>query len=138
MVDFNNDVTVGTPAIDVVRILWLQRRSEVIDHLELYTKRDAQGVTGDLSGVRSKLFSLFLEVQPCLERRVLPEELKALDCAEFNALRVKFRQAKTEEELLDLFYLINHQFDDLLLTRLDTKKRHDRTRWEIDNKAGGQ
>jgi len=39
MVDFNSDVMVGMPAIDIERVSILQRRYEFIDAFEFYKKK---------------------------------------------------------------------------------------------------
>ena len=129
MVDFNNEATVGTPAVDVERISILQRRYELIESIEYYRKRQLDGVEVRLSLVKARLFSLFLEVQACLKRRLSTEEYEKL-------LSVCY-DAKDEKVLLEAVYKINQILDKLRLTRIDTQKVYDSTNTEAENKIKG-
>lgn len=129
MVDFNNDATVGTPAVDVERISILQRRYDLIEAIEYYRKKRLDGAAFPISVVRSRLFSLFLEVQACLKRRLKPED--------YNNLFSICYDSKEELELLDAVYKINEVLDELRLTRIDTQKVYDSTDTEAENKIKG-
>jgi hypothetical protein len=126
MVDFDNEATVGTPAADIVRILILQRRSDLFEALEAYRKRDYLGASSDISTVRARLNTLFLEIQGTLKRRLKEEEYKDL--------LIKIGSNK-EEEILGAIYFLNEYLDALKLTRIDTRKEYDKTRVEHEHKA---
>ena len=68
MVDFNNETTIGTPAVDIERVLILQRRNDVIDALEGYKKLDYQGTEADLSIFRSRVLSFFEQLSASILR----------------------------------------------------------------------
>ena len=128
MVDFNNDVTIGTPAVDVVRILILQRRSDLIEALEKFNKMEYQNAGPDISVVRARLVSLFIELQAGLRRR-----LKEKD---FNSLE-KAMGVGDKNNILYCINFLNGYLDEIRLIRLDNKPNVDKTKWEEVNKAYG-
>ncbi len=129
MVDFNNETTIGTSAVDIVRVLVLQSRKYTFEAWEKYRKQKACNIDADLSLVYSRLHAWFDELQASLKRRMKPEEYKAL--------KVKLNKKDDETSLLDVTYFLNEYLDDIRLTRLDTKKDYDKTDWESENKAMG-
>jgi len=126
VVDFNNETTVGTPAVDVVRILILQRRADLFEAVEKYNKQSYQGQQADLSIVRARLKSLFLEIQAALKRRLKPDVYKEL---------MQKIEQDDEEKIMEAIYFLNEHLDNMRLTRIDTKTQYDSTRVEIENKA---
>lgn len=126
MVDFDNEVTIGTPAVDVVRILILQRRADVFEAWESYNKDTYSNIIGDLSVVRARLYSLFLELQGGLKRRLTTKEYDKL---------VKDLKSEKAEEILKVILTLNEYLDSLNLTKIDTKKKYDKTRVEKEHKA---
>lgn len=128
MVDFNNEATVSTPAGDVVKILILQRRNDFIDAVEAYTKQEGSGVEGDSSILKSRLLSLYMEIQPALERAKKQEELDEIQL---------LLDGKDYQDFLRCFFLINRWLDHTRLIRIDTKKSYDRTIAELENKSAG-
>jgi len=128
MVDFNNDTTIGTPAIDVVRILVLQRRSDLFEAIERYNKLDYQGTTPDIAIVRARLVSLFLEIQASLKRRLKQQE--------YDQLKEKIYSPDIVD-IMDGVYYLNEYLDNMRLTRLDNRPHVDKTKWEEVNKAYG-
>lgn len=128
MVDFNNEVTVGTPAVDVVRILILQRRSDLIEALERYNKQEYQNSTPDISVVRARLVSLFIELQAGLKRRLKVKQYEDL---------LEKVYAGDKESIYWCIDYINNYLDEIRLTRLDNKPQVDKTNWEEHNKAYG-
>lgn len=128
MVNFNNDTTVGTPAVDVVRILILQRRSDVIEALEQYNKMEYKCLDPDLSVVRARLYSLFIELQAGLKRRLKPDIYSKLEQDIYSPEKNK---------ILEALVFINGYLDDIRLIRLDNKPHVDGTSWEDVNKAYG-
>lgn len=128
MVDFNNETTIGTPALDVVKILILQRRYDVFEALESYNKLKFKNAEGDLSILRSRLFSLFLEIQASIKRRLKEEEYTAL----FNKI-----QSESEEDLKEAIYIINTELDNINLTKIDTRRQFDTTQMLKENRYKG-
>jgi len=125
MVDFDNETTIGTPAVDIVRVLILQRRADVFEAWELYNKEKYANQQTDISIVRARLFSLFLELQGGLKRRLNPKEYTAL---------VKDLEDTKEEAVLKTILTLNEYLDSLNLTKIDTKKKYDKSRVEKEHK----
>jgi len=128
VVDFNNETTIGTPAANIVKILLLQRRSDLIEAWELYKKKHYQNVDADISLVRARLFSWFLEFQAALQRRLSDKDYEAL-CGQIKS--------NEPEEIEAAIYALNEQMDVIRLTRIDTKTAYDKTNVEIENREKG-
>ena len=129
MVDFNNDVTIGTPAVDVERISILQRRYDLLDALEDYKKKKFQGSNTNMSIVKARLVSFFLEIQAILKRR--------LKNPDYTAVVSKVFSSNNETEILDLIYKFNEMLDDIRLIRIDNKRLYDPGNVEAENEAQG-
>lgn len=119
MVDFNNEVTVGTPAVDIERVTILQRRYDVLEALEAYRKFKLKNANVDISTVRARLTTYFLEVDAMLERRF------GKDTKGFQNLYDKCFQAKSEKEIIEALRSINKEMDKIRLTRIDTHDSYD-------------
>jgi len=130
MVDFNNETTIGTPALDIVRVLILQARANVFEALEDYHKKESQGIDPGLYIVRARLTTWFLEHQAYLKRTLKPEDYEPL-ARELVANKIN------KQRIMETIYLLNEILDGLNLTKLDIKKRYDRTRVEEENKIEG-
>jgi hypothetical protein len=79
MVDFNNDATIGTPRGDILSVLILQRRNDVIEAIEAYKKIGYQGSDGaPLYLVRARLSSLYLEIRAALKNSMSEKDFKSL------------------------------------------------------------
>lgn len=125
MVDFNNEATVSTPATDVVKILILQRRNDFIEAVEAYNKQNAGGIESDPSIVKARLLSLYMEIQPALERSQKEDELNNIQL---------LLDSNDYLDFLRCFFIINRWLDRTRLIRIDTKKSYDRTIAELENK----
>lgn len=125
MVDFNADATVSSSAIDILRILILQRRNDVIDAIETYRKLEEHS-SPDTTIVRSRLFSLFLEIQAMIKRKHKEYDQIKESC-----------DSKDFEELLKTFLELNEFLDMNRLTRIDTKNVYDSTRTSSEDKEKG-
>ena len=128
IVDFDNEATIGTPDVDIVRVLILQRRADVFEALEQYNKDNYANIQTDISVIKARLYSLFLELQGGLKRR-----LKAKD---YNDL-VKQLDSKEPTDVLKVILMLNEYLDSLNLTKIDTKKKYDKTRVEKEHKVKG-
>lgn len=130
MVDFDNEVTVGMPAVDVERILILERRYNLLEALEKFNRARLMNAEGDISIVRARLCSMFLEIDALLERQMKEKEFKKLKDQVMGT-------ESTEEQMLESIYTINKILDQVQLTRIDTRIKYDRTRVEVENKNKG-
>jgi len=130
MVDFNNESTVSTPPGDVVKIVILERREQVIEALEAYYRvKDADFNPDAQEGVlRSRVISFFLELQSMLKRRK-PEEYEEVRAAVFSK--------KKPEELREVFEWLNDFIDEMGLTLIDNKRNYDGMTFEEANKYDG-
>lgn len=128
MVDFNNESTISTPAVDIMRVIILQRRNDLIDSIEHYKKKRKEGVEVSTSIVSSRLSALYLEIEHTLERHLDKEQLKEIHKAEDSTDIV---------ELINATKLINMVLDKIRLTKIDTGKNIDTTRVELENESKG-
>ena len=124
MVDFNNETTVSTPAVDIVRVLILQRHNDLIEAFEHINKLEGLEQSDDIQIIRARMFSLYLQISEVLTRQLKPEEM-----TEFK------RRLKdgTMAELTESIIKINEVLDAIKLTRVDTKKVYDPSRVEVEN-----
>lgn len=128
MVDFHNEATVATPAADIVRVLILQRRNDLIESIEYYSKTTYASIQGSIAPVRARLLSLFLEIRGLLSRR--------MDKSYFEKIPSIIEKADYDG-LLDLTFKINEILDEVKLTRIDEKRVYDKNRTEEENKVKG-
>lgn len=122
--DWEN-TTVGQPASEIIKILILQKRNDLIEAVEHYYKDKFISNNGDLSIVRARLISTFTELQAMLKRRLKDE---------YDELYKIVLTSKTEIELMKVIFKINEILDEVNLTRIDNKKVYDRMRVEEENK----
>lgn len=127
MVDFNNETTIGRPAVDVERILVLQRRDAIIDSFETWHQQDALGGQPPTAYIKARCKSLYLQIQGMLNRRkgTLSTDIQAL------------LQKDDYDSLVKGFQLMSEFLDTLRLTRIDTRSNFDSTNVEEDNKHAG-
>jgi len=128
MVDFDNEKTVTVPAYDIIKVLILQRRNDIIDAIEAYNRVSFSGVTAPVYEVQARIFSLFLELGANLSRSMKKEEFDELEwlvnCKDYDNLILAFR-------------LINSWLDKKRLIMLDTTKDIDTSIMELDNASAG-
>lgn len=129
MVDFDNEATVGTPAVDIERVSILQRRFDLLEALEGYNKNRFRSVATDISIVKARVLTFFYQLQGMLVRKLKPEEYKKLkdDCHDIKDI----------DTVLSILEQFNVMLDGLRLTRIDTRKQIDYTRVEEENKEQG-
>lgn len=127
MVNFNNDTTIGTSATDIMRVLILEKRTNIIEALENINKKGLTDVY-DLHILKARIQSLYWELEGMLFRNMKPEELIKLKENVFNT-------ANKKELLLETFSNLNMFLDTLQLTRIDTRINVDRKRVENVNTA---
>jgi hypothetical protein len=135
MVDFDNESTIGTPAVDVERISILQRRYDLFDALEDYQKKALANISTPDSFIRARLMTLFLEIQAMLKRR-----WKEKYEEHYEKLKDICMGTKEEISLEDIYksiYLINEVLDHIRLTRIDTKQQYNPQDIEKENEIKG-
>jgi len=128
MVDFNNETTISTPAGEIIKVAILERRSYFIDALEAYHKQKLGGVEAHTNILKSRLLSLFLEVQPALERSKSKEHIASL---------IDRMKSKEYVDIYDAFLIINRWLDKTHLIKIDNTKVYDRRRAEKENENYG-
>lgn len=128
MVDFNNEATIGTPRHDILSVLILQRRNDVIEAIESFKKIEYQGGEGNAGPVRARLLSLFLEV-----RAAMKNSLKADDFA-------KLERSIGSTDMSDVSKALT-TIDEWLyaknITRIDNRAKVDTDDIEAVNKSHG-
>ena len=128
MVDFNNDSTISTPAVDIVRVLILERYNNALESIEFHRKKILAGVADPTDVIASRIYSLFLLNEKPLSRR--------LGKAGFENLENLVNSTR-ESDLISAFRIINDVLDQLRLTRIDTGKEIDTTNIEAENRVKG-
>lgn len=128
MVDFDNEKTVTVPAYDIIKVLILQRRNDIIDAIEAYNRVSFSGVTAPVYEVQARIFSLFLELGANLSRSMKKEEFEKLE---------GLVNSKEYDSLILAFRLINSWLDKKRLIMLDTTKDIDTSIMELDNASAG-
>lgn len=140
MVDYNNENTLATPSIDINRVQILERRAYVISALEQYYKNVMCGVKANDQELRSKIASLFWELQETLYRKFNKITDKQDDNNimtykdMINVIIPSFRK-KPIEEYLQVWKQINILLGEINLTRIDTRKDYDSTNLEEENRV---
>lgn len=127
MVNFNDEATVTTPSWDILKLLALEKRENVILSIEFYYKNKAQGSDEehDLDIIRSRLLCLFYELESWLKRTAKDQE-------EVETLRMNIFEGDEKQVFSAITYL-NDFMDRMNLTRIDTKKVYDKNRVEVEN-----
>ena len=123
MVNFDNDNTIGTPAIDIVRVLVLEKRTNIIEVLESINKREGED-SFDNHVLKARIQSLYWELEGMLKRKKLDKEISLLI----------FTKESDYDNLVKAFSMINTHMDAIRLTRIDTRNVVDRTRVENVNR----
>jgi hypothetical protein len=126
MVDFRSDATVTTPSWELLKILALEKRENLMLAIEFYFKHkyDEQALEQDLDMIRSRLWCLYYELEAWLKRSYAHAEL--------DAVHLKI-DSKSADEVFEVVTFLNKFMDDKKLTRIDNLKSFDRTRVELEN-----
>lgn len=131
MVDFNNETTISTPSYDVVKILILQRRYDLMEAIEHFKKQENSGLDNIdvyLPYIRTRLLSLYLELYPMIMRKKNKVYITDLE---------EGINSQDYEELLGMVKKLLIFIDDLKITAIDTKRKIDTTRIEKVNQYKG-
>lgn len=131
MVDFNSEATVTTPDWQVLKILALEKRENLILSVEFYWKNkytDAE--TGqEIPIIKARLWCLYYELEGWLNRAYSKKKTGAKDLVE---LKKKF-ESNNIHTLLEAVTALNSFMDEQGLTRIDTKQVYDKNRVEVEN-----
>lgn len=134
MVDFNSEQLFTANKGEILNIIILGRRDELLNTFQLWREKVLIGAGSSMEyKLRSCLFTLFLEVAEPIERKL--EDTKELK----HLLAVIYSNDTSipEEDLLTAFRTINGFLDDLNLIRIDNKKKYDTTDIEAENEEKG-
>lgn len=138
MVDFDNDSTVGTPAIDVQRITILQRRYDLFEAVEDYTKRTLMSGPYPFAIIRARLLIFYLELEPMLKRHTKKNEDKIILSQIRDICFGETEKDIKEKDLFKAIIFLNKFLDSpLRLTRLDTRQQYNPQEMESENEAKG-
>ena len=130
MVDFNNEATIGTPAVDVMRIYLLEQKANTEEAWRWFRDKDFSGIEGGLNKVRSRLEGWYLVMFPMIQRHYNDKEIKKED------LEKEIVDGK-KETIFKIIKKFNTLLDDLKITRLDNKAKYNTHSVEEENEALG-
>ena len=130
MTDFRNE-TMTTPSWELIKILALQKREDLMLAIEFYMKhkyedRHSDDNELDLNFVRARLWVLYYELEAWL-KRAYSEEVILLYTGKIDS--------KKKEEVFEVVSWINKFMDEQKLTRIDNIKKSDTTRVMQDNES---
>ena len=128
MVDFNNESTITRTPKDILEILIIEKRTYFIDAFEKYNKDRSNNIKASIAVIKSRLFSLFLEIRPSLK--------KHLDKKEFEELE-GLLESKESKGLLDAFDIMSEFLYSKKLIMWDSMKQYDPSSAEEENKFHG-
>lgn len=122
MVDFDNEITISKPAIDIERVSVLQRRQQFIDAYEIYQQDLASNIDrGSKGKVVARLISLFLQTEPMVKRNLDQKDYE-------NMKKLVEKKSMSDKEIAETYEKINTVLDKIHLTKLDIHKKIDRAR----------
>lgn len=126
MVDFNAGETVTTPSWNVLKILALEKRENLILAIEFYFKNKYLGDNQDhdVDMIRTRLWCIYYELEAWLIRSRTAREIQ-----DFK----EFVNHDKPEKVLEAVSFINKFMDEKNLTKIDNIKTIDRTRVELEN-----
>lgn len=127
MVEFiNQEGTVSTPAVNIIKILLIQKAEYIADAWEEYFKKKSHGVSIGLHLIKARVITLLIALWPYLERTGQnPKEI-------YNKL-----ENGGEREIWETTIFLNKTMDILQVTRIDLRQKYDRTDIEAENMAHG-
>lgn len=133
MVNYNNDITLATPPIDINRIQILERRAHVIEALEKYYQYKLSGTNANTQAVRSRLCSLFWELQETIVRK-FPNSSNKITYEKMVSILFPDEKQSDFKDILEVWKHINLMLGEINLTKVDTKKEYDTTNIEEENR----
>lgn len=133
MVDFNNEGTVTTPVQGIIKIVILEKRYNFLQAVEEFKQKEQDGKTVRVSFIKSRLYNLFLEIDPTLRKNHnnIDKETKSNRYTEL----VEMLESDKFEVLMSAFSFINFFLYDLGLLKFDNKIKYNTVMVEEENKA---
>lgn len=134
MVDFNSKELFTANKSEILNLIILGRRDELINTFQLWREKVFANSGEQLKlehKLRSCLFSIYLELEQPLTRKLDKEQIILIEDVVLTNQRVE------EKEILTAFKLINGFLDDINLTKIDVKRKYDTTDLEAENEAKG-
>lgn len=128
MVDFNSEGTVTTPSWDLLKILALEKRENLILSIEFFYRNKYQGgdEEHDLNMIKTRLWCLYFELEAWLIRSYKdnPQEI----------IRLKDQiEAADYKIVLEAATFLNKFMDNMSLIKIDTKQVYNKKRTEVEN-----
>jgi len=118
MVNFNSDATIGISPKNILAMIILQRRNDLIEAIESAKSKDLQGQTPNLSQVSARLLSLKLELEELLIRKLPRKRRKELE-------EIIKKDSPTIQEIINAYMIINKALDKTEITKIDTLRKLD-------------
>lgn len=132
MVDYNNETTISTPAIDIVRVSILQKRDYLIEAIESYNKMSSENRRPSFHIVQARLCSYFLQVGSMLKRRWKDDKEK------YSFIKSRCLSQETKpDEVYKIFEIIDEELDGVQLIRIDSRVQIKNASIETSNKFKG-
>jgi len=134
MVNFESDQLLTTNKGEILNLIILGRRDELLNIFQKWREdciSNSAGATTQEYKLRGCLFTLFLELERPLYRKLEKEQ--------FNSLKdfVYTDKEVTKRNLISAYDIINKFLDDINLIKIDTKKNFDSRNLEEENKEKG-
>lgn len=137
MVDFNNDTTVATPPGEVVKIVVLERREQVIEALEGHHSVGGEVDTSHKTQVlKARTMAFWYQVQAMVKRR-LKDAKGGDDDPTYEEMKEMIADAEGFDQLVVVYEWLNEFVDDMGLTYIDGRPRYDRRNVEEANSKKG-
>ena len=136
MVDFGNENTITQTPGDIVKILFLEARANCIIAIEDYKRQELEGRMPTTGTLTARLMAWFCEAQGALKRKMTSDESKKI-YAKMEKDFLSNNQGLDFDVCMKYFFQLNEYADEINLTRIETKKRFDSTRAELENKERG-
>jgi hypothetical protein len=126
MVDFNNEATVTTPSWDLLKILALEKRENLMLSIEFFYKNKYQDADLDheLNIIRTRIWCLYFELEAWINRSYPKPELEVIKA---------LIEDKDYKEVLKVVTFLNKFMDEKNLIKVDTKQVYNKQRTEIEN-----
>ena len=138
MVNFDNDSTVSTPPGDVVKIVVLERREQVIEALEAfyYVDHNHQETSAREGILYSRIMALWFQIQAMVYRR-LDKAKGTEEDPNYQQIEEMIVKGKKFDQMVRSFEWMNVFVDDMGLTFIDSRPRYDRRNIEDANEKKG-
>lgn len=137
MVDFNSEGTITTPSYEVEKILILEKRENAILALGFYRRQESQSVPPEVmdesKGIfKSRLWELFIQIESWLQ------ESGGIHAATKKPLADWIRESLASndiqfEELDEIMKAMGSFLFSNGLTKINSKRRYDKGRVEVEN-----